>query len=167
MCCMSKQCYNSLLTPYSHRTNITWGFLVIYNKCDGFPAIFMPCNSTMSVICKIKITPQNTGYILRSYDDIIPVQISISVIWGCISLNHLSFICMKYDRGSQHDEQQSTVVLPDRLFWRFKNDLMTERVLSDERLSYSSIATGHRSLDLNDLQMWIYAGKAESDPIKL
>ena len=90
------------------------------------PTIFIPCKSAMSVICKIKITLQNTSYVLVSCDDIIPMQISISVIWGSYffepSVFYLSdnWTSMKCDHASQHDEQQSTVVLPDWLFWRFK-----------------------------------------------
>ncbi len=55
--------------------------------------ILIPCESAMSVICKVKIPPQMTIFrrTLRSYDNIRLVRISISVIWPAFGGSYIFF----------------------------------------------------------------------------
>ncbi len=69
-----------------------------------FSVILIPCESVVSVICKVKIPPQMTYHIslnTRSCDNISPVRITISVIRPAFGGSYIIF---------------STFLFPMRLF---------------------------------------------------
>lgn len=88
------------LKSFSHWTRITWRPLVIYNNVEDvydFNPVFI------CTVCHLLNRNSTAHYPThftkhRSSDNMSPVQIDMSVVWGCISFQTTVFCCQNIEQ---------------------------------------------------------------------